>query len=1230
MYYFNQNTRINLEWKVMKGVGGEAEDFSGANVWLFLYGRHRVIPVAANGMTGESKVCAVIPEGLPEDVYSMQLVWTKNECRGAGNCLMRSSKEDVFSIISGASGPVGEPTISITTTATTYGYDGLSSYELAVMLGKTTLDRDSWVENAAEANANVQALRAEVTAFFNLNDRVQALEDEVFGGNIAETTTVAAGAQTIEVGVSTRFWVAPSPVFSVPAGKTITCEGNEASETFPLLYVLVDGEYILVAQGDEPQSVSWTNIGTEAKDVYAGSGYNKGAVNVTVNRDAASLAEKIEAAKTEAEQEASSALAQEASLRQGADNLLQALINGKVIDSPESGFQEHDKTVSGYALKAYLDSAFTTEKNQRVGADTALGERIDREAMRATYAENALGSRVGNVEGVIPAQATAGNQLADKNFVNSSIATATATFRGTYNVVTDLSLSAAATHAQIELALKTRLPNVDKNDYCFVQIPTTTEVPTQIAVVERYKYAGSEWGYEWSLNNSSFTAAQWAAINSGITASLIQTFNAKYNKPAGGIPASDMTSEVQNILNNANSIYFPNVLTSDIREGELTGTIKTKLITLRTTAQELGAKLVTLKGGATYVVAVIETYGSTFNMWFIEKNRLCEVTGNADNTTWSAHWTDMSNGTVYDISVAHPDGQGNPTPYADLTAALGTNGVNVPEGLRKGGMSVKFVQTSDNKYVQYRCVADEFTTDTTKWAIYSESVYVNDPFYVKVYTDANDRIILAITKEGDIKFGVGVPTQIVDYINSKVDELSSDVNERIEDIESIIGTLNETFSFTDDHIWLNVTLDSDGHIVEGVRKDGTKYIAKYDDNIQKLLSDVPTYNDVKKHEGLEVEKRVITYSKTTPENTPDFNNLSNNLLIAFMTDTHIDLGNKEASYNNVKDTISFLNNLHAPIAAIIEGGDVVTPYSSRRETHKEIMAPFFSRIKDAKMPVLYTKGNHDINAIETVPSQVLTDDDWGEVYFNWAEENYGIVRHTKSNGKKSGYYYYDLEDWKVRIICADCNDLPFDTVDSRGRVLYQPGASTYIAQEQFDWIVNTALNFDDKDDKGWGVILFTHFYRATDVNGTSYAPIYASVYPAFNRMLAAFNSQSTFDEEYTFAENHFFDLDVHGDWTRYSQLDNKPFVICVLSGHVHTDQNYVKDGINNIWTANQFCGDYPADRRIIRIAGSNTQNLFDIISIDLLHRKIRAIRYGAGVTCFGEGGDRFIDNGLSF
>ena len=110
-----------------------------------------------------------------------------------------------------------------------------------------------------------------------------------------------------------------------------------------------------------------------------------------------------------------------------------------------------------------------------------------------------------------------------RGFVNSSIATASATFKGTLNVVTDLGLTVTATHAQIETALNahTFTPAPDANDYCFVYIPTGTGTADRY---ERYKYATS-WEYEYTVNNSGFTQAQWDAINSGADATAISTLN---------------------------------------------------------------------------------------------------------------------------------------------------------------------------------------------------------------------------------------------------------------------------------------------------------------------------------------------------------------------------------------------------------------------------------------------------------------------------------------------------------------------------------------------------------------------------------------------------------------------------------------------------------------------------------------------------------------------------------
>ena len=108
-----------------------------------------------------------------------------------------------------------------------------------------------------------------------------------------------------------------------------------------------------------------------------------------------------------------------------------------------------------------------------------------------------MSQAVGEIQELIPTQASKDNQLADKDFVNSSIVTNTAYFKGTFNSVSDLPTT-----------------RVTPNDYAFViRIDNLGQT-----YYDRYKYtADGEWMFEYSINNSGFTAEQFAAINSGAT-----------------------------------------------------------------------------------------------------------------------------------------------------------------------------------------------------------------------------------------------------------------------------------------------------------------------------------------------------------------------------------------------------------------------------------------------------------------------------------------------------------------------------------------------------------------------------------------------------------------------------------------------------------------------------------------------------------------------------------------
>ena len=131
---------------------------------------------------------------------------------------------------------------------------------------------------------------------------------------------------------------------------------------------------------------------------------------------------------------------------------------------------------------------------------------------------------------------------------------------------------------------------------------------------------------------------------------------------------------------------------------------------------------------------------------------------------------------IYDVSARNND-----TTFESLSALLNDSNLStlIPTAVRCGGMSIRFVQSSDNKYVQYRLTADEWSTDTNDWAVDDESVYVENPEFVYVKTDIEGKILWAIKNDGVVYYGAGVPQQVKDYIEEKLAELSLDEYEDI-------------------------------------------------------------------------------------------------------------------------------------------------------------------------------------------------------------------------------------------------------------------------------------------------------------------------------------------------------------------------------------------------------------------------------------------------------------------
>ena len=131
---------------------------------------------------------------------------------------------------------------------------------------------------------------------------------------------------------------------------------------------------------------------------------------------------------------------------------------------------------------------------------------------------------------------------ATADYVNSSVATNTAKFLGNFTL-TDLSLNYPATDAQIETALDgyTFSPAPTNNDYVYVEIQDP-QTPGVTDVVKRFKFDGTGWLYEYSLNNSSFTAAEIAAIDSGINSTKVTAYDTHVADTTIHVTSTDKTT----------------------------------------------------------------------------------------------------------------------------------------------------------------------------------------------------------------------------------------------------------------------------------------------------------------------------------------------------------------------------------------------------------------------------------------------------------------------------------------------------------------------------------------------------------------------------------------------------------------------------------------------------------------------------------------------------------------
>lgn len=251
-------------------------------------------------------------------------------------------------------------------------------------------------------------------------------------------------------------------------------------------------------------------------------------------------------------------------LSQRTDSIMVKSVTGEseeLVDNtaPLNPIVMHDVTKADRAYVDGLQEAFENHEGDDSRHKTESdANAINQVANKANQADlNVLGGRVEVIEGKIPTQANNTNQLADKDFVNSSIENMAARYVTPTAAMNTQWASFSA--LQTGSGTSTWFINGTKgtptsNDYAiFIEVDNS---------VWRAKVAGNVWSKQYKVNDTPFTAAQLAALNSNATAALIAkisnadtvpTANSQNMVTSGGVKDA-LDGKVDNTIE-ANKLY---------------------------------------------------------------------------------------------------------------------------------------------------------------------------------------------------------------------------------------------------------------------------------------------------------------------------------------------------------------------------------------------------------------------------------------------------------------------------------------------------------------------------------------------------------------------------------------------------------------------------------------------------------------------------------------------------
>ena len=583
---------------------------------------------------------------------------------------------------------------------------------------------------------------------------------------------------------------------------------------------------------------------------------------------------------------------------------------------------------------------------------------------------------------------------------------------------------------------------------------------------------------------------------------------------------------------------------------------------------------------------------------------------------------------IYDVTKNNPTaGPNNDGKFESLSALLSDENLStlIPVVVRCGGMSIRFVQSSDNKYVQYRLMADDWSTDTDDWSISDENVYIDNPEFIEVHTDAKDKILYGIKTTGDFYFGAGVPEQVQNEIDSETERAEAAEAAKL-DKEGLDPDALGTLHAVENVQYLLVKIDSENKIIEGITGDGKKvvYIPTYFNNaeidyasIKQLELGLSAQNYIKSLlPNVDNNSNVTLLAHAYHDNFMGFfpffkeelddkywaleqngfeqfvtkiqgRRTQNVYQIALITDTHQGGAYTPLSYGF--RSIALFNKLIPYVDLAMHGGDISGDYGTskmRLYSYMQEVMELFDIAENKNL--LITRGNHDYNKNpyeEVSPIDV----DWDNgIYYT---RNGTVFTPVTKQTYRGGELYINNPDYipdsLFRFIQA--TNAPVDAVWGDGAYYYYDIESAKIRfvvrsnypildngtmslVEEWKWIAQTALDLSDKaSPTDWSVIVLSHEEATSS--------------PKFTNIANAFISGSS--------------VSVEGVTVNYGTLNGGGIPLVHLHGHEHNAAGY--SNMNGFLDIGFRAGLTPKEN----LGDTTTYNIY-VLSVDLVNKTIIA------------------------